>query len=263
MKKRGEITVFLVLILSAIMSMIFVLTASVKRFVLRTETAAAMDNAVMSCFAEYNRVFFDRFHIPVIDSSFKSTENGKTRIEEHFFTYLENSMSEGELCRVSVSGEMDAEEADYSYLYDMAVRYAKEETGIDKRLNAEGDDALFMSYLLSVCKNAENHTDNTVRSGEIEYLLYGGSDDTENINRACDDRPKEDDGAYEDYMCRCLEEENIMTLRKRFAQLVTEYMKENGSPGFDLKNCYHSLSFTAEIRGEGEDEFSITRKYAY
>lgn len=262
MKKRGEITVFLVLILSSVMSLIFVLTASVKRFIIRSEAILAMDNAVMSCFAEYNRELFDRFHILLIDSSYKGTENGTGRVEDHFFTYLENSMTRGELCRVIISDEEDADDDGQLYLYDMAVRYAREEIGDDESLNAN-DDALFITYLLKVCKNAEDHYEKSVRSGEIEYLLYGETEDVENIRRACDDRPKGDEGSYGEYLRRCLEKEDVTVLRKRFGELVTEYMRENGSPGFDLENCYHRLLFTADIRGGETDEFNITREYAY
>ncbi len=102
MKYRGVITVFLTLMLSVISVFVLMLTRGARSYISRGEAEYAVDNAVRSCFAEYNRELFEKFHILVIDSSYKTAEVGIDRIEEHFSTYLTESLSSNELCSVSV-----------------------------------------------------------------------------------------------------------------------------------------------------------------
>lgn len=75
---RGGITVFLTLILSVLSGFIIALTGLTKRYIAKSEAVYAVDNAVRSCFAEYNRELFDRYHILLIDSSYKGYEKGGT-----------------------------------------------------------------------------------------------------------------------------------------------------------------------------------------
>ena len=212
MKKRGEITVFLVLILSSVMSLIFVLTASVKRFMIRSEAILAMDNAVMSCFAEYNRELFDTFHILLVDSSYKGDTGGRDRVLEHFETYLFNSLSSNEVISTRIVSCSDAAQENYEYLYKSALRYAKSELG---------DDADFTDYLSEV-----------LEEGEMDSLIQN-------------------------------EELSDDELIKRFADYLTVYLKEHGSPGFDLTACYHDIEFEAELKGASNREYTVRLDYEY
>ena len=103
MKQRGEITIFLVLVLSLISAFIIRLSGPERRYVSGSEAVYAVDNALRSCFAEYNRELFEKYHILLIDSSFMSPEGGIDRIEDHFSMYLTNSIVANEICDVSVS----------------------------------------------------------------------------------------------------------------------------------------------------------------
>lgn len=100
---RGGITVFLALMMSVISMFIIALSKSVRMYSARCEASASMDNAVRSCFAEYNRELFEDEHILLIDSSYKGEESGIDRIEEHFMTYLKSSMSENEVVSVKIA----------------------------------------------------------------------------------------------------------------------------------------------------------------
>ena len=103
MKRKGVITVFLTLTLSVIAVFILMLERGVRIYIARSEAEYAVDNAVRSCFAEYNRELFEKYHILAIDSSYKTEEGGLDRIEEHFSAYISESLSANELCSVSVS----------------------------------------------------------------------------------------------------------------------------------------------------------------
>ena len=183
MKHRGGITVYLALILSILSAFIITLAGACRRYVSKSEAVLAMDNAVKSCFAEYNRELFEKYHILLIDSSYKSHEKGKERISDHFTLYMENGMSTNELCYVQIGDCGNAAELNNKYLYEAGVRYAKETGGIDGRLTASGDDAYFLTYLLKVCTD----------DGDMEYMLYGFDSDEENRRLAAEDYGNEED----------------------------------------------------------------------
>lgn len=104
MKKRGTITVFLTLMLCVLSAFVTALAVNVQKYVCKSEAEFAVDCAARSCFAEYDRDIYDKYHILLIDSSYLTQEGGIDRVEEHFSTYLANSLVSSELVEVSVSG---------------------------------------------------------------------------------------------------------------------------------------------------------------
>ena len=262
MKKSGGITVFLTLMLSVLSAFILVLAKSVRTYISKSEAAYAVDNAVRSCFAEYNRELFDRFHILLIDSSYKNSEAAIDRITEHFSTYLENSMTGCVLCKAEIEEYKCAGE-DGNYLYDSAVRYARSEMSVDDRIQGDDDDACFLTYLVSILGNDEIPCDRSYRKGELEYLLYGNASDDENIMWAHMDHAEGGAERYDDFLCLQLVQEDISVVKQRFSALLTEYMRANESPGFDLDECCYELTFSAKITGADSDIYTVTREYAY
>ena len=92
MKHRGEISVFLVLMLSVLSSFVIALIMHVRIFISRSEAAYAMNNAVRSCFGEYNKAVYQEFHILLIDSSYKGIDGGceaVADVERDFLRTLE------------------------------------------------------------------------------------------------------------------------------------------------------------------------------
>ena len=263
MKRKGSVTIFLALMLSVISAFVFVLVSSVRTCVAKCESASATDLAIRSCFAEYNRELFDRFHILLIDSSYKGEENGIDRVAGHFSTYLKSSISGSELMNMNVTSGQDEPDANMDYMYRSAVCYAKKKLTADTGLSEENDEAYFITYLLDVFGNATDPSEGSSRDGELEYILYGFEDDEENIRLAVADHEENEDISYEDYLISRLEDEGSILLRRRFADLVSEYLRQNGSPGFDLDTCYFNLGFEADFRCGTLGDYSITRKYAY
>ncbi len=104
MKRKGSITVFLTLILTILASFVWALAADAQRYVCRSEAAYAMDCAVRSVFAEYDRDIYEASGILVINSSYRSDEGGIDRIRDHFSMYLTESLTANELVDVTVSG---------------------------------------------------------------------------------------------------------------------------------------------------------------
>ncbi|MCR5302719.1 MAG: hypothetical protein K6E49_09815 [Lachnospiraceae bacterium] len=263
MKQKGEITVFLVLMLSVLSGFILTLARSVKICISKSEAAYVADNAVKSCFAEYNRELFKRFHILLIDSSYKTADHGRNRIADHFSSYMENSMGRDKLCHAGISECRSAGEGNGQYIYDCAIRYAKENLNTDPGLHISGEKAQFLTYLLYVCGNDDIPREGSVRRGETEYLLYGLSSDDENVRWAHLDHMETTESSYEEYLIRRLEKEDTDVLIQRFSILVTEYMRENGSPGFDLNECYYDITFSATVKSDAMKEYNLTRRYEY
>lgn len=271
MKRRGEIAVFLALLLSVLSAFLVALTANVRKQLEKGEAIIAMDAAIRSCFAEYNKVFYEKYHIYLIDTSFKEDTGGLDRLVEHFEVYMQANMSDVMLCETDISNEKNAYENNSEYLYSMAVDYAIKENIFDDRVESVGEDGRFISYLESVCGNCEDYDRDSERIGETEYLLYGFSEDIDNIELAREDYEKyleiinenEDVPTYEEFLIKKLSNEGILSLRRRFGELVTEYMRQNGSPGFLLDECYGYFSVCATVKGSNKREYTVTRDYGY
>ena len=262
-KKTGSITVFLTLMLSVLSAFVATLSSYAKSSVETAEASYAVDNAIRSCFAEYNRELFNRYHILLIDSSYKGQDNGERRVRDHFLTYLENGLTQNEACYADIKYCRNAAESCGEYVYDSAVRFAKEKIGIDPRLSGDGEEEYFLSYLINVLTDADDHCEGAQRMGEKEYILYGLESDAENINMALSEYSDAGETTYEDYLVRCMSETDISILRQRFCRVLTENMQKSGSPGFDLEKCYHHICVTAMLKGRQNGEYDITKEYAY
>lgn len=224
MRKKGSVTVFLTLIFAVLSSFVIALVSVVRVYVSRSEGELAADCAVRSCFAEYNKELFEKFHILLVDSSYKGYEGGEDRVLEHFTTYLENSLSSDSVIETRIVSYSDAAK-DHEYLYDCAMRYARSEIG---------EDADFTDYLFDVL------TDEEIERIYFEDGYDGGSD----IKDAVRDMDTAD-------------------LLDGFSGFVTGYLRENDSPGFDLENCYYSIGFEANLQGAGGKRFIVARDYEY
>ena len=268
MRQKGGISVFLTLLLTVISGFIMTLVTYAKGYAPGCEAVCAIDRAIRSCFAEYNKKVFERYHILMIDSSYKGIENGSERTLEHFSVYLNNSVSKSSICNTQITDVRRVLENDCEYMYRQAVMYEKNKTDTTSDLTAKDDDAYFRDYLREVFGHYNDPREGSVREGELEYLLFGPGLDPDNIDRALSEYEENEvcEGyerlSYEEHLYGRLEAEDPSVLRQRFSELVEESIRETGSPGFDLTECYHSLSFTAEIEGPA-GEYSITRAYGY
>ena len=263
MKKSGEITVFLVLILLVVSAFIIELLNLEHHFTSASEAQYATDVAVRSCFAEYNRELYERSHILLVDSSYRSSECGIERVKSHFIMYLDGNISQNRICSVEISEYKNAEDLDYQYMFDSAVRYARSCPG--PPFSTDTDDNCFLSYLQIVFGNSHDPSDGCVREGEIEYLIFGRESDYDNITAGAEDYAQyEDEGwEYEDFLRDRLEEVGMYTLKHRYVDLVTEYMRMNGSPGFDPGTGYYDITFEIGLKGVTMGESYISRRYAY
>lgn len=87
--RRGEITVFLALILSALLGLLGVLIESVRSQMIRMNIESVMDASLHSCFGEYDRRLFERYDLIFIDSSYRGTKEAEIdSVAGHLSQYL-------------------------------------------------------------------------------------------------------------------------------------------------------------------------------
>ena len=86
---RGEITVFLSLILSGLLGLAGVLIESARLQLIRMKAEAAMDAGLHSCFGEYDQRLYKSYDLLFIDSSYKGTEEaGIDNVARHLAQYM-------------------------------------------------------------------------------------------------------------------------------------------------------------------------------
>ncbi len=130
----GEISVFLALLLSVILSAILALEEDVRLEALRLKIELAMDEALCSCFSEYSQELYRRFDLLYIDTGYKESEGGIDRLSEHLSSYIyENISDKGARSLLGLSlvdtkiGEYRlASDGDGEMIMEQAVRFIKE-----------------------------------------------------------------------------------------------------------------------------------------
>lgn len=94
-QESGFITIYLALTLSVLLSLILTVVEGARRNAIAVEADCAMDLAVYSVFAEYNRALYERYHLLFIDTSYERQQGSLAQVEEHLEGYLRMNLSEG------------------------------------------------------------------------------------------------------------------------------------------------------------------------
>ncbi|MCR4656390.1 MAG: DUF5702 domain-containing protein [Lachnospiraceae bacterium] len=150
--ESGEISVFLALLLSVILSAILILEEDVRLEALRLKIELAMDEALCSCFSEYSQQLYKRFDLLFIDTGYKESEGDIDRLSEHLSAYIsENISDKGSRSFLGLS------------LVDTKIR--------ECRLASDGDGEIIMEQAVRFMKEY----------GELKYLP-GIRDDREDFN---------------------------------------------------------------------------------
>lgn len=89
----GYFTVFLTLILAALLPLCLTLIEGARIRAIYFEAECVTDIGINSIFAEYHRELLDQYNIFAIDSSYGTIYSDKTNTEQHLKEYLERNMS--------------------------------------------------------------------------------------------------------------------------------------------------------------------------
>ena len=93
--KRGEITIFLAMLLSGICALLCVIIESARTQAMRLQIEILMDMGLHSCFGEYHQELFGRYDLLYIDSSYNKAAGGVEEVLTHLEQYLNENISQG------------------------------------------------------------------------------------------------------------------------------------------------------------------------
>lgn len=283
-KQKGEITIFLALILSIMLLFALACIENIRKQMAKAEVIIATDNALKSCFAEYNQLLFDRYHLMYIDPSYKGEISDVQLTKSHLYTYLnenlnysneEDPVSGLRVEEICVTDYGDAKENDY-----IDVKNQINDWNESQIQNIPYDNNL-IEYCFDVFGNNEAPKEGSVRIGEMEYLAYGYDSDADNISNALEEYYEliaswEDEEilieasdenqiveSYDSFLIDKLREMSETDLMGRMIFLINECMRNNGSPAFELGDCIYSMRISAEVVSSYDFNYSINREYSY
>lgn len=87
-KLRGEITVFLTLILTILISLLFTAVEAARINAVQFQTECVADMALQSALAEYNRELLEQYDLFFIETGYGTKESGYILLEEHIREYM-------------------------------------------------------------------------------------------------------------------------------------------------------------------------------
>lgn len=103
-RRKGYITVFLSMIIAALLVFIITVIEAARVQTIRFQTEGVMDIGLSSIFAEYHREMLNRYGLLLIDSSYGSTVSDTSLTEKHLLSYMNRNF---EIPRKSVLGAKD------------------------------------------------------------------------------------------------------------------------------------------------------------
>lgn len=147
---KGEITIFLSLLLSSILALLGVTFKSAGNYSVKFQDEIAMDASLRSCFGEYHKELYGNYDLLYIDSSYRVSEASIENTEEHVLHYLQDNL------------DFDSRESKTDYFKIEAYN-----AEIEKYLIASDQQGLPMYYQ---AVNYLNEYGNAAHSNRIESL---------------------------------------------------------------------------------------------
>jgi len=95
MRIKGEITVFLSLVLVVLLSVLFTVIEGARTNAVLFQTECVADMALQSVLAEYNRELLEQYDLFFIDLGYGSEESGNILLEQHLEGYMNDNFDLG------------------------------------------------------------------------------------------------------------------------------------------------------------------------
>ncbi len=90
---KGEITVFLSLMLTILLSVLFTVIETARNNAVEFQTECAVDMAMQSALAEYNKEALEQYDLLLTDIGYGTGEGGYILLEQHLKGYLEDNLA--------------------------------------------------------------------------------------------------------------------------------------------------------------------------
>lgn len=95
-RQRGEITVFLALTLTIMISVLFTVIEAARNNAIQFQSECVADMALQSALAEYNRELLEQYELFFIETGYGSAEAGYILLEQHIQGYMEKNFTAGQ-----------------------------------------------------------------------------------------------------------------------------------------------------------------------
>lgn len=137
MKIKAYLTIYLALSLTALLSVVMVLLAGIRKNTARMEEELALDTAGWSALAEYHQELLKQYDLFFIDTSYNSSYPALEAVGEHVKSYANKNLQNTNLidARLGVIGIQEAEiatDCGGQVLKRQIVEYEKNLFGLDK-----------------------------------------------------------------------------------------------------------------------------------
>lgn len=127
--KRGEITVFLSMLLAVLLFFFQAALESARYAMLRSQTQEALELAEYSVLSEYHREMLDIYGLFYLDLSYGGGAEDTEYLNRRITGFLDANLSEGETAGVDTWDYSRATDRKGTAYYEQAVAYMKQKTG--------------------------------------------------------------------------------------------------------------------------------------
>lgn len=158
--KKGSVTVYMALMLAVLLSLFVTVIEGARQRAISIQAESAMDLAVYSVFAEYNRALFDTYDLLFIDTSYGEEKGSLARTKKHFSYYANENLMQGQMAATADLTKCflsDVSFPAYAFATDQkgavfekqAIRYMEQKYGLSyvtdlkKELTAAQESRLF------------------------------------------------------------------------------------------------------------------------
>lgn len=91
-EQKGEITVFLALMLTILLSVLFTVIETARNNAIEFQTECVADMALQSVLAEYNRKLLEEYELFFIETGYGTKEDGYILLEQHLKDYMQKNL---------------------------------------------------------------------------------------------------------------------------------------------------------------------------
>jgi hypothetical protein len=130
MWRKGEVTVFVSLMLAVLLAFLQICLQSARYAFLRSQTEEALELAEYSALSEYHRELLERYGLFYLDLGYGSSQENTAYLEQRIRSFLNMNLSAGQTQAVAARDFSRATDEKGMAYYEQAVSVMKEKTGV-------------------------------------------------------------------------------------------------------------------------------------
>lgn len=202
MKQKGEITVFLSLVLVILVPILFTIIEEARTNGMRFQVECVMDMALQSVLAEYNRELLAQYDLFYVDRAYGTTVENDSLLENHIRKYLDVNFQSGSVPvkdflglytdTVEITRAAAASDEKGEVLKKQAVSYMVNQYGLEKllyrerALSASADTADEKKLLSNQMEEKRNKNQKEIADVDTTIEKEDGSKETVEVDNPAD-----------------------------------------------------------------------------